>query len=70
MGKQGRVEGRRRLTYNGFFPRILMKASSTLQNSSCNSSYDNVVRSLWDQVWEPRVCCLFISLLTLRHMEE
>jgi hypothetical protein len=53
-GKKDSLEGmevrKGRLTYNGFFPKILMKASSTLQNSSCNSSYDSVVRSLWDQV--------------------
>jgi hypothetical protein len=55
------VQWSKGLTYSGFFPRILMKASSTLQNSSCNSSYDSVVRSLWDQVWDPRVCCLSIS---------
>jgi hypothetical protein len=65
-GKKDSLEGmevrKGRLTYNGFFPKILMKASSTLQNSSCNSSYDSVVRSLWDQVWDPNVCCLLVSL--------
>jgi hypothetical protein len=40
-----------------------MRACSTFANSSCSCSYDKVVISACDQVWDAIVCPLAISLL-------
>jgi len=67
VDKSGRRHGH---TYKGFFPKILINACSTFANSSCSCSYDKVVISVCDQVWDAIVCPLIISLPPTRVVER